>query len=93
MAYGPEVADEDIVRAYMVARANNVTYEPVIPEYLDMLTAMLNARVTPVLQARGTVGEADLMVTANILGTMVGKGEAYFDGERMSADEARERAG
>ena len=93
MAYGPEVADEAIVRAYMVARANNVTYEPVIPEYLDMLTEMLNARVTPVLQARGTVGEADLMVTANILGTMVGKGEAYFEGERMPAAEALQQAG
>ena len=93
MGYGPEVPDEEIVRAFMVARANNVTYEPVTPEFLDMLVELLNRQVTPVLQARGTLGEADLLLTANIVGTMVGKGEAYYQGERMTAAEALDRAG
>ena len=93
MGYGPEVSDEEIVRAFMAARANNVTYEPVTPEFLDMLVELLNRRVTPVLQARGTLGEADLLLTANITGTMVGKGEAYYQGERMPAAEALEKAG
>ncbi|MEX2124449.1 MAG: aromatic amino acid ammonia-lyase [Woeseia sp.] len=91
--YGPEVSEEEIVRAFMAARANNIIYEPVTPEFLDMLVALLNRRVTPVLQARGTLGEADLLLTANILGTMVGKGEAYYQGERLAAAEALRRAG
>ena len=93
MGYGPEVSDEDIVRAFMVARANNVTYEPVTSEFLDMLVELLNRRVTPVLQARGTLGEADLLLTLNVLGTMAGAGEAYYQGERMPAAEALQRAG
>ena len=91
--YGPEVPEEEIVRAFMAARANNVTYEPISPYFLDMLVELLNRRVTPVLQARGTLGEADLLLTANITGTMVGKGEAYYQGERMTAAEALRKAG
>jgi histidine ammonia-lyase len=93
MGYGPEVSEEEIVRAFMAARANNVTYEPISPYFLDMLVELLNRRVTPVLQARGTLGEADLLLTANIAGTMVGKGEAYYQGERMPAAEALRKAG
>ena len=77
MGYGPEVSAEEIVRAFMAARANNITFEAISPQVLDVLVEMLNRQVTPVLQARGTLGEADLNVTNNILGTMVGKGEAY----------------
>ena len=93
MGYGPEVSDEEIVRAFMAARANNITFEAISPQFLDMLVEMLNRRVTPVLQARGTVGEADLLLTGNIPGTMVGKGEAYYQGERMPAAEALRKAG
>jgi len=93
MGYGPEVSDEEIVRAFMVARANNITFEAISPQFLDLLVELLNRRVTPVLQARGTVGEADLLLTGNIPGTMVGKGEAYYRGERMSAAEALQKAG
>ena len=93
MGYGPEVSEEEIVRAFMAARANNITFEAVSPQFLDLLVELLNRRVTPVLQARGTVGEADLLLTGNILGTMVGKGEAYYQGERMPAAEALRKAG
>ena len=93
MGYGPEVSEEEIVRAFMAARANNITFEAISPQFLDMLVELLNRRVTPVLQARGTVGEADLLLTGNILGTMVGKGEAYYEGERMPAAEALRKAG
>jgi histidine ammonia-lyase len=93
MGYGPEVSEEEIVRAFMAARANNFTYEAITPVFYDLLVEMLNRRVTPVVQSRGTVGEADLGPVANALGTMVGKGEAYFQGERMSAAEALRKAG
>jgi histidine ammonia-lyase len=91
--YGPEVADEDIVRAMMVVRANNMTYEFASPQLTQMLQDLINNRITPVVQARGTPGEADLDQVGQVGGTMVGVGEAYYRGDRMPAAEALRRAG
>jgi histidine ammonia-lyase len=91
--YGPEVAEEEIVRAMMVVRANNMTYEFASPQLTRMLQDLINNRVTPVVQSRGTPGEADLSQLTDIGGTMVGVGEAYFKGVRMPAAQALQRAG
>ena len=91
--YGPEVPEEEIVRAFMAARANNITFEAISPQFLELLVEMLNRQVTPVFNQRGTLGESDLPLTGNILGTMVGKGEAYYKGVRMPAAEALREAG
>jgi histidine ammonia-lyase len=90
---GPEVSDEEIVRAMLVVRANTMTYEAASPPLMQQLLSLLNNRVTPVVQSRGTVGEGDLGPLTNVAGVMVGSGEAYYRGERMSAAEALERAG
>jgi histidine ammonia-lyase len=91
--YGPEIAEEEMVRALMAVRANTLTYEAASPQLIQMLADMLNADVTPVTQSRGTAGESDISVMANIAGTMVGKGEAYLHGVRMPAAEALDKAG
>jgi histidine ammonia-lyase len=91
--YGPEVADEEIVRAMMVVRANNMTYEFATPQLTQMLQDLINNQITPVVQSRGTPGEADLDQLSDIAGTMVGVGEAYYRGVRMSAADALRRAG
>jgi histidine ammonia-lyase len=91
--YGPEIAEEEIVRALMVVRANTLTYEAASPQLLQMLVDLLNADVTPVVQSRGTAGESDISVMANIAGAMVGKGEVYFHGYRMPAADALQKAG
>jgi len=91
--FGPEVAEEDIVRAMLVVRANAMTWNAPSRELSQMLLDLLNRRVTPVVQARGTVGEGDLAQLANVAATMVGAGEAYYQGERMPAQQALERAG
>jgi histidine ammonia-lyase len=85
---GPEVAEEEIVRALMAVRANTMIYEAASPALSDQLIEMLNRRVTPVVQSRGSLGEADLAAMANVLGTMGGVGEAYYQGRRMHATEA-----
>jgi histidine ammonia-lyase len=91
--FGPEVADEDVVRAMMVIRANNMTYEFASPQLTQMLQELINARITPIVQSRGTPGEADLQQLTDVGGTMVGVGEAYYQGVRMPAAEALKRAG
>jgi histidine ammonia-lyase len=89
----PEVADEDLVRAFLVIRANSVPFEASGPEFMQLLVDLLNKRVTPVMYSRGTLGEGDLFLTSNFLATMVGRGDAYYRGVRMSAAAALLKAG
>ena len=91
--FGPEVDSEEIVRATMVVRANAMTYNAPSPQLAQMLLDLLNRRITPVMQSRGTVGEGDLAQLGNIAGVMVGAGEAYYQGVRMPAAQALARAG
>ncbi len=90
---GPEVADEEIVRAMMVVRANTMTYEAASPQLTKRLLDLLNAGITPVVQSRGTVGEGDLGPLANLGAAMVGAGTAYLRGARMPAAQALEQSG
>jgi histidine ammonia-lyase len=90
---GPEINDEALVRAVMVVRANAMTFNAPSPPLAQMLIDLLNKRVTPVMQSRGTVGEGDLSVLNNIGATMVGSGDAYFNGTRMPAADALKAAG
>jgi histidine ammonia-lyase len=90
---GPEVDEEEIVRAMMVVRANTMSFEAASPQLTQRLLDLLNDRITPVVQSRGTVGEGDLGPFANIGAVMVGVGTAYYQGERMPASEALKRAG
>jgi histidine ammonia-lyase len=90
---GPEVSEEEIVRAMMVVRANTMSFEAASPQLTQCLLDLLNHRVTPVVQSRGTVGEGDLGPFTNIGATMVGAGNAYYHGVRMPAAQALEAAG
>jgi len=83
----PEIADEDLIRA------NSVPFEASGPEFMQLLVDLLNKRLTPVMYSRGTLGEGDLFLTSNFLATMVGRGDAYYQGVRLSAAEALQRAG
>ena len=90
---GPEIDHEEIVRAMMVVRANAMVHNAPSPQLSQMLLDLLNKRITPVVQSRGTLGEGDLQQLGNVAGTMVGAGEAYYEGIRMKADQALKRAG
>src|SRR5580692_3176783 len=91
--YGPEVGDEEIVRAMMVVRANAMTSNAPSPQLSQMLIDLLNHRITPVVQSRGTLGEGDLAQLSNVGAAMVGTGEVYFQGVRMTAADALTKAG
>src|SRR5277367_3483354 len=90
---GPEIGEEEIVRAMMVVRANTMSFEAASPQLTQRLLDLLNDRITPVVQSRGTVGEGDLGPFTNIAAAMVGAGNVYYQGERISAGEALKRAG
>lgn len=91
--YGPELHEEALVRAIMTIRANTMSYEAASPALTRRLTQLINHRITPVVQSRGTVGEADISIMSNIAGAMVGAGEVYAAGVRMPAAAALAAAG
>jgi histidine ammonia-lyase len=89
---GPEVSDEEIVRAMLVVRANTMSYEAASPPLTQRLLDLLNERITPVVQSRGTVGEGDLGPFTNVAAAMVGAGFVYYRGGRMPAAQALKQA-
>ncbi|MEP6546662.1 MAG: aromatic amino acid ammonia-lyase [Gammaproteobacteria bacterium] len=90
---GPEISEEEIVRAMLVVRANTMSFEAASPQLTQHLLDLLNYRITPVVQSRSTVGEGDLGPFTNVGAAMVGAGNAYYRGVRMPAAEALRAAG
>ncbi len=96
----------DVVRAMMVIRADTLAHgwSGVRPVLIDTLIAMLNAGVTPLIPSKGSLGASgDLAPLAHIAVVMtrdpegserpVQSGQAWFDGELLSGEEAMRRAG
>jgi histidine ammonia-lyase len=90
---GPEISEEEIIRAMLVVRANTMSFEAASPQLTQRLLDLLNDRITPVVQSRSTVGEGDLGPFTNVGATMVGAGSAYYRGVRISAAAALKQAG
>lgn len=64
------------------------------PEITLTLVEMLNKNVTPVVCQKGSVGACgDLAPMSQIALLMMGEGEAYYNGERLSGKVAFEKAG
>ena len=64
------------------------------PETVALLGAMLERGVTPVVPAQGSVGASgDLAPLSHMTAAMIGVGEIDFDGERLPAAVALQRAG
>ncbi|MFH1323274.1 MAG: histidine ammonia-lyase [Methanobacteriota archaeon] len=87
---------EDIVRAVMLLRANSLSkgYSGVRVDIIETLIHMLNGSVHPVIPEKGSLGASgDLANLAHMVLVMLGKGEAFYKGERMSGKDAMERAG
>jgi histidine ammonia-lyase len=87
---------EPEVRAMMVLRANVLTLglSGIRREVIELLCEMLNRRVCPVVPEKGSVGASgDLAPLAHLALSLIGEGEAYFEGKRMPSSEALQRAG
>ncbi len=84
------------VRAAMLLRANVHAngHSAGRIEITNTLLAMLNAGVTPVVARKGSVGACgDLAPMSQIALLMMGEGEAFYGGERLSGHAALEKAG
>jgi histidine ammonia-lyase len=86
---GPPMTDEQ-VRAMMLVRLNALCggMSGVSLELIDCLAAMLEAGVTPVVPAIGSVGAADLAPLAHVGLVLLGEGRACFRGVELPGGEA-----
>jgi histidine ammonia-lyase len=91
--HGAEFSQEDVVRAMMVIRANQMTYLPASPALLQALVDLINADITPVMRSRSGTGEAQGPSAGPMNAAMVGVGEVYHHGTRMPAAQALQEAG
>lgn len=91
--YGPEFSDEEVVRAIMLVRANQMTWLPASPQLVQASIDLLNSDITPVMRTRAGTGEAQGPSAGPINAAVVGEGEVYFHGQRMAAAEALQKAG
>ncbi len=63
-------------------------------QLLELLLAMVNANVIPVVPAQGSVGASgDLAPLAHMTAVMIGQGEAEFVGKRLAGAQALKKAG
>ncbi len=81
--------NEETVRAMMLLRAFSLTkgFSGVRIEIVNGLINMLNQRITPVVPSQGSVGASgDLAPLAHIALAMMGEGDVFYHGERVSAE-------
>src|SRR5436190_2049780 len=84
----------DVVRAMMVCRVNGMLKAGVgvRRELIELLVALLNAQVHPVVRMVGSVGQGDLSEMADIGKVLIGRGWADYGGETMPGEQALARA-
>lgn len=92
---GPALPREQ-VRAMMVARLASLSrgHSGIRIETLELLAAMVERDVTPVVPSMGTVGASgDLTPLAHMAATLQGEGEVLVDGASLPAAEGLRRVG
>ncbi|MGA3372457.1 MAG: histidine ammonia-lyase [Terracidiphilus sp.] len=83
-------------RAMLLLRANVLAkgFSGCRPGVVELLVALLNAGVHPVIPEKGSVGASgDLAPLAHLALVAIGEGEAFYQRERMAGAEALRRAG
>ena len=87
---------EEIIRAALLLRANALAKgnSGARIETVELLLALLEHGVLPVVPSRGSVGASgDLAPLAHLALPLVGEGEAWVEGERFSGRDALARVG
>ncbi|HQK42644.1 MAG TPA: histidine ammonia-lyase [Anaerolineaceae bacterium] len=92
---GDHLGDET-VRAMMLIRANTLArgYSGIRLETLQLLLALLNANIIPLVPEKGSLGASgDLAPLAHMALPLIGKGAVRWQGQVMPASEALAAAG
>ena len=87
---------DEIIRGALLLRANALAKgnSGARVETVELLLALLDRGVLPVVPSRGSVGASgDLAPLAHLALPLVGEGEAWVEGERLSGADALARVG
>lgn len=87
---------EEVVRAMLVIRINTLMrgHSGIRVSTLQALADLFNAGVVPVVPEKGSVGASgDLAPLSHLAIVLLGQGEAFYQGERISGAEALRKAG
>src|SRR2546421_7627074 len=90
-----EPLTEEVSRAIMLLLAASLARgnSGVRPVVVQLLINMLNAKVYPLIPSRGSVGASgDLAPLAHLGLTLIGEGEAFYDGHLYTGTEALQQA-
>ena len=91
-----DILDKETVRATMVLRIKDMArgHSGVRLETVHRLIHLLNQGVCPVIPEKGSVGASgDLAPLAHLALVLIGLGEAFYQGQRMSGSDALQRCG
>ncbi|HBW37207.1 histidine ammonia-lyase [Desulfosporosinus sp. BICA1-9] len=86
----------EVVRAIMLLRANALAkgFSGIRLTTLETLLKVLNAEIIPVVPEKGSLGASgDLAPLSHMVLVLLGEGEAFYRGRRMSGQEALAQAG
>lgn len=92
---GPPLPEE-VVRGMLLLLAGSLRrgHSGVRADLVELVLALLEYGVTPVIPSKGSVGSSgDLAPLAHLGLVLIGEGEATFHGETLPGGEALERAG
>jgi len=88
--------DENIVRLIMILKVISLSqgYSGIRKEVIELLINVINSGITPSIPSKGSVGASgDLAPLAHMACTLIGVGQAYYQGKKMQAIEALAEAG
>jgi histidine ammonia-lyase len=94
MSHASGVGDplpEEIVRAIMAIRIHDLSmgYSGICLETIQYLLIFLNKGLSPVIPEKGSVGASgDLAPMAHLGLVLIGRGEAFYQGQRISGEKA-----
>ena len=91
-----DVFDEETVRAIMLLRLNSLAngHSGIRLSTFNTLLEMLNKDVYPVVYSKGSLGASgDLCPLSHTMLVLIGEGEAFVNGKRVSGKEAMDIAG
>lgn len=91
---GVPMSDE-VVKLILLLKINSLArgYSGVSTSLMDTLVALYNAQIYPIIPEQGSVGASgDLAPLAHMSMTLIGEGDARFQGVRMSSKQALQQA-
>ncbi|WP_394203192.1 histidine ammonia-lyase [Shewanella waksmanii] len=90
-----EAIPVNLTRVALAVRLNTILsgHTGVQPYVADLYKAFLNNDISPIIPAKGTVGEADILLSSHVGLAMIGEWDVIYKGQRMNSAKAMQLAG